>query len=333
MVPATERILAGSDDGPPSVDSVGWTLPQMRQSLLVFVLGCCALAPLLLVPDRTRATPTALRFRGLGEVTQHVYIVRHGDKYSSYPDCGRTQEQPCFDAALMGDNPPLTECGIKQAEHTASWLQNDSASRGGIQSIVVSPYTRTLQTALPLAVALDKKLKVEYLLSEANQPEGPHREYNINEPAPTVEQLQKIHGLWDVSYGSPPIPTPENNTLYVKRVVAAAAALRRRFPPDSGNIAVYTHATTSFSVAYGLCYGNSTKSKLQEFVEGQDAIAPAGVIHIAISSSGECIKIDQTQNVADEVRCGKTEPYKCPFADFPSWYWFDEQGKGPGKCH
>jgi len=282
-------------------------------------------------PRTSVATPPPLRLRGLGESVQHVYIIRHGDKYSSYPACPGEKGQPCFDGDLMGDNPPLTECGIKQAEHTAKWLQEHSKSAGGIQNIVVSPYTRTLQTALPLAAALDKKLKVEYLISEANQPEGPFREYNINAPAPTVPQLQEVHEHWDLDYGSLPIATPENNTLYVKRVVQAASVLRKRFPPSSGNLAVYTHATTSFSVAYGLCYGND--AQLMAFVNGQDAIGPAGVIHVTLSSSGQCVKVEQTQNVAETVGCGKTEPFKCQFADYPSWYWSNPLGKGPGKCH
>jgi hypothetical protein len=54
----------------------------------------------------------------------------------------------------------------------------------------------------------------------------------------------------------------EDDALYVARVKAGAASLRRRFVdwdasgfptnPRSGNVAVYTHATTTFSIAYGV---------------------------------------------------------------------------------
>ena len=49
---------------------------------------------------------------------QHVFIVRHGDKYSSYPDCP-SEDEPvaeglCFNRELMGNNVPLTPCGVQQ---------------------------------------------------------------------------------------------------------------------------------------------------------------------------------------------------------------------------
>jgi len=263
---------------------------------------------------------------------QHIWIIRHGDKYSSYPDC--PAEPPCFDKGLMGDNPPLTDCGRKQASFTAAWLKNASSLVGGIKHIVVSPYTRTLQTSLPLAQALGLKLQVEYLLSEANQPEGPHREFNIKEDKVTVADLLKASELWDTLYGSPPIPTPEVPELYGKRVKRAAEVLTARFPPSAGNAAIYTHATTSFSIAYGLCHSkDGTDATLEDFVKKQAAIAPAGVIHLVRDNSGKCKVIDQTANVAKTVGCGKTEPYKCEFDDYPAWYWPHADGKGPGKCH
>merc|ERR1712187_972563 len=98
--------------------------------------------------------------------TQHIYIVRHGDKYSSYPACNGTHVDkdgtPCFDEKLMGNNPPLTPCGIKQANYTSDYLLRHY----DINNIVVSPFTRTLQTSLPLAQALGYRLNVEPLLSE-----------------------------------------------------------------------------------------------------------------------------------------------------------------------
>lgn len=279
---------------------------------------------------------SALRRLDVG-VDQHIYIVRHGDKYSSYPPC-KVDEDPfangnlCFSAPTMGDNPPLTPCGVRQAEHTAKWLVQDSGHRGGIKNIVVSPFARTLQSALPLARALKQELKVEYTLSEAMEPEGPFREHNVRMSVLAKAQLTEISGLWDLHYGSPPIRTPENNTLYGERVKKAARVLKERFSPSSGNLAIFTHATTSFSVAYGLCYGDAGDAALQEFVDHQDAIAPSGVIHLTIGANGECKGVTQTQNVAVPVNCGETQPFKCNFAGYPSWYWATEAGMGLGKC-
>lgn len=263
------------------------------------------------------------------EADQHIYIVRHGDKSSSYPDCPGANGTPCYNASLVGDNAPLTECGAKQAEHTAKWLQEK-----GIAEIVVSPFTRTLQTALPLAKLLGKQLNVEYLLSEANQPEGPHRQFNILGDDRTLRDLEEIQSLWNLNYGSAPIATPEDPALYVKRVARLPSNLKKRFPASVGNLAVYTHATTSFSLAYGLCYGDAhSDEKLQSFVEKQNAIGAAGVIHVVLGADGRCKRVEQTNNVAKEVNCGsRTDPYKCEFSKYPSWYWACSLGKGPGHC-
>lgn len=269
--------------------------------------------------------------RALGD-EQHVYIIRHGDKYSSYPNCPAPDGGLCFDEELMGDNPPLTHCGSKQASQTAGWLSEQKSKTGDIENIVVSPYTRTLQTALPFAESIGKKLHVEHLLSEANQPEGPFREFNIDNSPEVVSQIEEVHKIWDLDYSSIPIRTPENYTLYNARVKTAAEVLKKRFPPSSGNLAVFTHATTAFSIAYGLCHGDEGSDKLEDFVKGQDAIGPAGVIHVILGADGSCKSIKQTENVAEEG-CGDTPPYKCAFEDFPSWYWSHPQGKGPGKCH
>jgi len=224
---------------------------------------------------------------------------------------------------------------VKQAKFTADWLKDHSGAHGGIKSIAVSPYTRTLQTSLPLARALGLKLKVEYLLSEANQPEGPYQPLNAGADAETREQLGEASGRWDLRYGSAPIPTPETPVaMYNKRVKQCAKVLKERFPPSSGNLAIFTHATTSFSVAYGLCYGEGgDDGQLEDFVKNQHAIAPAGVIHVVLDADGKCKTVEQTNNIAEEVGCGDTEPWKCEFEDFPAWYWSHAGGKGPGKCH
>lgn len=273
---------------------------------------------------------STLRLRALSD-EQNVYIVRHGDKYSSYPKCPAPDGEDCFDEELMGDNPPLTPCGIRQAKHTAEWLQ--AQKTGDIKNIVVSPFARALMTALPFAKAIDNKLKVEHLLSEANQPDDAFRQLNIQNKHEAVNQIMETHAIWDLNYGSVPIKTPENYTLYNARVKTAIKVLKTRFPPSSGNLAIFTHATTSFSLAYGLCYGEDGSDKLEDFVKGQDPIGPGGVIHVILAADGSCKSVKQTQNVAEEVDCGKTEPFYCSFENFPSWYWSHPKGKGPGKCH
>lgn len=258
---------------------------------------------------------------------QNIYVIRHGDKYSSYPDCATVSPgEDCFNATLMGDNAPLTSCGRRHAEYVAKKLAGS-----GIKQLVVGPYARTLQTSLPLAAALDLKIKVEHALSEARQPEGPYQP--LNALLLEEEELREIEKRWDLDYGSVPIPTPETDELYVQRVRKAAATLSRRFPPSSGDVAFVTHATTSFSVVYGLCFGNSgTDADLENFVNNQIGCGPGSVIHVVRDSQGRC-QISQTDNSAlESLGCGKTQINKCEIADFPDWYWAHAAGHGAGNC-
>lgn len=122
--------------------------------------------------------------------------------------------------------------------------------------------------------------------------------------------------------------------MYTSRVLAVGGRLRSRFP--TGNVAVFTHATTSFSIAYALCFGQhgGSDQTLEHFVVGQQAIGPAGVIAVVLDArTGSCKHLAQTLNSpGDPAQCGKTEPYKCNFGDFPSWYWRASEGRGPGRC-
>ena len=115
----------------------------------------CATALLILA---LRPLGQAEQVQGHG---QHIFIIRNGDKFSSYDPCGGSNESaPCYDQRLMGNNPPLTPCGLQQAEETADWLVDASRAAGGIRRIVSSPFVRCLETALPLAKRLGLSLHV-----------------------------------------------------------------------------------------------------------------------------------------------------------------------------
>ncbi|CAK0830468.1 unnamed protein product [Prorocentrum cordatum] len=104
--------------------------------------GLCAAAAgaCLAAAGRAGGGETALRAaaptRRMGDgISQVIYIVRHGDKYSSYPRC-KPGEDPmngsmCFDDEAMGDNPPLTECGVigrRTTRQAGSWIRLQSAA-------------------------------------------------------------------------------------------------------------------------------------------------------------------------------------------------------------
>jgi broad specificity phosphatase PhoE len=289
---------------------------------------------------------------------QHIYIVRHADKFSSYADCPDKAGRPCFNASLMGNNPPLTPCGRRQAEHAAKWVHGHAAAVGGIANIVSSPFTRCLQTALPLAQLQPagtraSQLQVEYLLSEDRRQEGPHSPFNAAEDGVTVSQLEEINDRWAAHYGSPPIRTPETTPRFHRRVRQASATLRNRFPPNSGNLVVHTHATTSFSLAYGLCHGrrgdDSSESgngaaglddgaALESFLDSIGPIGPAGVLHLVMGADGTCRGGDGgvvNNSAYESVDCrpapSATGPWMCEYQACPAWYW-EQSAVAAGQC-
>ena len=160
MAPAhisdTRELIAGStsDGNLEGTETAGSERSRARR-LGAFLLCAAVLFACLLPFSQAKQT------RGRRE--QHISIVRHGDKYSSYPSCSVSNGSAlCYDQELMGNNPPLTPCGLQQAEQTADWLVEASRAAGGIQRIVSSPFIRCLETALPLAKRLGLSLNVRH---------------------------------------------------------------------------------------------------------------------------------------------------------------------------
>lgn len=84
-----------------------------------------------------------------------IWFLRHGNR----EDLANKQwKQICS----YPDDPPLSREGIIQAEETALRLRHEI-----INHIFVSPFFRTLQTALPVANTLNLPVKVEYGFREA----------------------------------------------------------------------------------------------------------------------------------------------------------------------
>jgi len=275
---------------------------------------------------------------------QHIFIVRHGDKLAEYPACSAEEQDSntlCFDESIYGNNSPLTPCGKAQANHTAEWLMNSSAALGPIEHLLSSPFLRTLETALALAARLPEEhasITVDTLLSESMDTGPPFRANKASLTSADSAALDAIQALQDES-SAPAIPTPESPALYHKRVVRMGESLLARFAAQPGNFALFTHATPAFSIAHAICHsGDFSSAPLQRFVESQDAIGPAGVIHVARDpATGACVAVDQTNNLGNGAACGETKASKCEFAVCPAWYWpLDGEectDAGYAKCH
>ena len=93
-----------------------------------------------------------------------IILVRHGDRF----DYANPQ---WLAAALENEaivtDPPLSALGHKQARETADYLKNKFSSES-IDKLLVSPYVRTIQTAVPTSQAFNLPICIEDGLSEAH---------------------------------------------------------------------------------------------------------------------------------------------------------------------
>lgn len=129
---------------------------------------------------------------------------------------------------------PLTNAGVKQAEHAASLLKNTAATQ-----ILSSPMTRALQTAAVISRSLDLPISVEFDL----------REWVVDDtyrwigapPRSVIDEFIGADGEWPDGEPQPwePLSAVRDRVL---------AVLRRTTGPDQNHIvvvhAVVIHAVT-----------------------------------------------------------------------------------------
>lgn len=254
-----------------------------------------------------------------------VLIVRHADKMS---------EHPGFDERRFGNNPELTSCGHRQAKALTDLLLETA---GNISAVISSPFMRCLQTALPLASAIGHSIRVETILSEDRQDNGPDQPRNSHPTTAGAEDWVQLAKLWDTTYSSPPIPTPEGNEEYWDRVATAPAIMKnhvKRNASQGGTVVFFSHSGTSFSLAYGLCsalFNNSLESFVQDFVEGTSnsaGLAVTGIIRILLNGDNECVRIDPPDNeVYHKTHCSQSLPRRATkYSKDPGKYWRPQPG-------
>src|SRR3954465_9723042 len=97
---------------------------------------------------------TALVARWLRLYGRDMILLRHGQSEFNL-HFGATRRDPGI------IDPRLTELGHRQAEEAAQQLMGQ-----GIRRIIASPYTRTLQTARPIAAALALPVTIDPIVRE-----------------------------------------------------------------------------------------------------------------------------------------------------------------------
>ncbi|TNV76018.1 hypothetical protein FGO68_gene2757 [Halteria grandinella] len=122
-----------------------------------------------------------------GKGTCQVIFIRHGERADLAPEKGVAYD--------VKNDPPLTDLGIKQAQHTGQWLRNYIMEQKFDEIVIeCSPFIRTMQTASHIAQSIKHPcVTVKYQYSEWLYPIFYHTNpilelYVRNRPA---EEIQK----------------------------------------------------------------------------------------------------------------------------------------------
>jgi broad specificity phosphatase PhoE len=150
-------------------------------------------------------------------MAQTIWLARHGNRLDFvYPEW--------FNTAPRRYDPPLSEDGKIQAQKLANRLKLEN-----IKHIISSPFLRAIETAYPLAEALNLSIKLEAGLSEWLNPHW------MSEPPEThpLDWLMTHYPQIDPYYQSKIIPQyPETEMTLSQRVGITVIELIDDFSED-----------------------------------------------------------------------------------------------------
>ena len=131
-------------------------------------------------------------------VEQTIYLARHGTRVDHVnPEWRDTAARP-FD-------PPLAEQGRDEAHRLAQRLADELGQTHRVACVYASPFLRTVQTAHPIAEALDVPLRLDTGAGEWLHPDWFE---GVPPLLPHVAVDEPFHRL-DRAYQSPPMRYPE----------------------------------------------------------------------------------------------------------------------------
>jgi broad specificity phosphatase PhoE len=165
---------------------------------------------------------------------QTLWIARHGNRLDFvHPEW--------FNTTPLRYDPPLSEDGQIQAQQLAQRLQSEA-----IAHIFCSPFLRAIQTAHPIATALDLPLNLEAGLGEWHNPDWMTEFPKTHD----FEFLQKIYPRLSSHYQSRILPQyPESQTQLCQRFAAIAHQLLNTY---SENILLVGHGATAIWITAAL---------------------------------------------------------------------------------
>lgn len=177
---------------------------------------------------------------------------------------------------LNVDNPPLTDRGHQQASHLAEFLADEH-----FDEIVVSPLTRTRQTASPLLARQGRDLVIEEWLEEIRSPLWHGTPAEKANAAYRADKARRAHERWQGIEGGEPVSD------FVSRIhLGASAFLAERgvrrldhslpvWDIDNPNqkIALVAHAGTNSVVLCHLLGLEPTPWEWERFVIGHASVS------------------------------------------------------------
>jgi hypothetical protein len=221
-----------------------------------------------------------------------------------------------------------------------------------ITTVLSSPYYRSWHSAQQLvkATAGSMKIDIEPLLSEDRQLGPPDVDNEYWHDGSTNEALEsallsEASTTYPQSHYSVWGTEGEQDHDYYARVKAASYFLKGQLSRMSGNVAMFSHATTCLTLAYGLCsnlYGGNLGEWFENYVQnnipagdiprgidletefpGESGIGGGGIIRI-VFRAGKCVALYPVDNrplYNTDPKCAvksATRPHKFPKECF---YW------------
>ncbi len=171
---------------------------------------------------------------------ENIYLTRHGVRQTQLPDWAEPYEEKPFDGPEYDF--PLAHMGHLQAEALAERMKDIP-----IDHIFSSPFSRTIETSIPLARQKGISIKIEYGITEGMMSAW----FGKNFPKlPSAKERQEKYPEIDPDYESKVFPSfPEERADIWGRLAKTISLLTEGYGP---NIMLVGHGASCLGASFAL---------------------------------------------------------------------------------
>ena len=171
---------------------------------------------------------------------ENIYLTRHGVRPTQLPDWAEPYEEKPFDGPKY--DLPLAHMGHLQAEALAERMKDIR-----IDHIFSSPFSRTLETAIPLARQKGIPIKIEYGMTEGMMSKW----FGENFPElPSTKERHEKYPEIDLNYETKVFPIfPEERADIWARLAKTICLLTEEYGP---NIMLVGHGASCVGATFAL---------------------------------------------------------------------------------